>query len=89
MDRLGQPYLGHTNDRLWDKNNLMGRFMGPLEDLYFEFIPNDDLMKKLNFDRQRVVSWGFFADFSFNFLHENIFCNIFIPKQFFIFLFVK
>lgn len=56
MERLGQPYLGIHNDRLWDKNNLMGRFMGPLEDLYFEFIPNDDLMKKLNLDRQRVIS---------------------------------
>lgn len=56
MARMAQPYMGVHNDRLWDKRGMMGRFMGPIEDFYFHFIPNEEMMKVLTVDPNRVVT---------------------------------
>lgn len=54
--RMSQPYMGVHNDRIWDKRGMMGRFIAPIEDLYFQFIPNDEMLKVLNVDPNRVIT---------------------------------
>lgn len=54
--RMTQPYMGVHNDRIWDKRGMVGRFMAPIEDLYFHFIPNDEMLKALNVDPNRVIT---------------------------------
>lgn len=56
QDRLTQPYMGVYNERQWDKNGIVGRFMGPLEELYFDFIPHEDLVKRINENRNRLIT---------------------------------
>lgn len=36
--RLVKPYMG-SHDRLWDKRNLMGSLMAPIEDIYLGMLP--------------------------------------------------
>ena len=48
--------MGIYQDKLWDKNGIAGRIMGPIEDIYFEFMPNPELVERLNLNRHRVIT---------------------------------
>lgn len=56
MDRFTQPYMGLYNERLWDKKGIMGRFIGPIEEIYFDFIPDPEMVKALNFNQNRIIT---------------------------------
>ena len=56
MDRMTQPYMGLYNEKQWDRKGVVGRFMGPIEDIYFDLMPNEALKQKLNINNNRLIS---------------------------------
>lgn len=56
INRFAQPYMGMYQDKLWDKKGVMGRIMGPIEDIYFEFMPNPEMVESINFNQDRLIT---------------------------------
>jgi hypothetical protein len=48
--------MGMYQEKLWDKSGIFGRIMGPIEDIYFEFMPNPEMVEKMNFNQDRVIT---------------------------------
>lgn len=48
IGRISKPYLGAHDQRLWDKRGFMGRLISPFEELYFHFIPNEEMVRAIN-----------------------------------------
>jgi hypothetical protein len=48
--------MGMYNEKLWDRRGFAGSFMGPLEDFYFEFMPDPEMVERMNLQRNRVIT---------------------------------
>lgn len=46
--RLLQPYLGVHSKKQWHHEGLMGRIMSPIEDIYFSFLPDHQMVQRIN-----------------------------------------
>lgn len=56
MNRVVQPYMGVYNEKQWDKRGMLGRFISPIEDLYFEFMPSEQTLQSINPNYNRLVT---------------------------------
>lgn len=48
LHRITKPYLGHFDEKQWDKKGIMGQIMRPIEDVYFAFLPDDEMVQMIN-----------------------------------------
>ena len=58
-DRIVRPYFGNYDKKLWDNKGMLGRIMAPIEDLYFEFIPDDefvDFLQQHRPENHKIIS---------------------------------
>lgn len=47
LERVSKPYLGMVtqgNEKLWHNHGFVGRFIGPIEDTYLEFVQQNQFV---------------------------------------------
>lgn len=38
VSKMAEPYMGMYGEKLWSNQGIMGRFVGPIEDTYLEYV---------------------------------------------------
>jgi hypothetical protein len=47
LAKFDKPYLGMVQGKVWDNQGIVGRMVGPIEDIYMEFVEHNHQLPKV------------------------------------------